>query len=83
MPKRKACGTGDNVGEGNMQPGSRMWFREKEGLNDDDYIPQVDLPEEIISKEKFIAAWGKKNVYEFRNQHFMSNRQSRRVRYLY
>jgi hypothetical protein len=84
MGKRKAGVTGNSVGMAELKPGSRSWFREMEDLNDHGYIPRVDLPAEIMCKAKVEAMWGKKNVHNgFRYRRHMSNRQARRVRYLY
>jgi hypothetical protein len=82
--KRKAKVADDNDSGACIQPGSRRWFRETKGLNDSAYIPGVDLLETIMSKEKVVAAWRKKNLHNgFRYRRYMSNMQARRMRYLY
>jgi hypothetical protein len=83
VKRKDGVGEGDGFAE-DLRSGNRKWFQVTEGLNDDGYIPGVDLPASVMSKEKVVAMWGKKNVHNgYRYRHFMSNRQAHRVRYLY
>jgi hypothetical protein len=63
IEKLKVVDVGDNVPAVGMEPGSRGWFREIEGLNDYGYVPRVNLPAEIMGKEKVVAMWRKENIH--------------------